>query len=295
MSGQRVWCPPSPPSIGRFLRSPRGLHLLRLVLVMCKNCCVANTPGSSAFAMACAQRGDAFDMAQLLAALLLGAGYDAYVAVGSAPAHIAANDVSRTRCPALVEDLGESKGASWEPSAGPQYCTHAWVVVLPTQREVRTCAFPACMHALNVWKAQLRIAPMAGPVVLCILRQVSEVLMLEPASGLRWPAAAAPYTRLEVLYNARNFWACLQVAQQHMRAGEARSAMARLAYDLADASKWEALFLPLEPQVGLLSTMWRPLSAISACVSCAGTLSAPPCRRRARPSKCRRRRGPQLL
>ena len=85
--------------------------------------------------------------------------------------------------------------------------------------------------------------------VLCFLRQVSEVLMLEPASGLRWPAAAAPYTRLEALYNARNFWACLQVAQQHVKAGETHSVMSRLAYDLADASKWEALFLPLEPHV----------------------------------------------
>ncbi|MCJ1360761.1 MAG: hypothetical protein MMC33_010770 [Icmadophila ericetorum] len=60
-------------------------------------------------------------------------------------------------------------------------------------------------------------------------------------------AAAAPYTRLEALYNARNFWACLQVAQQHVKAGETHSVMSRLAYDLADASKWEALFLPLEP------------------------------------------------
>ena len=84
-------------------------------------------------------------MAQLLAALLLGAGWNAYVAVGTAPAYVAANDVSRTRCPALP-DLADAESAPLEPPAGPQYCVHAWIVVLPTQREVNTGVLqPACM------------------------------------------------------------------------------------------------------------------------------------------------------
>ena len=80
-------------------------------------------------------------------------------------------------------------------------------------------------------------------------RQVSEVLMLEPACGMRWPAAHAPYTRLESLWNQRSFWACLQVSQQHASAAQGSSVMSHLSFELEDTSKWEALFLPLAPQV----------------------------------------------
>lgn len=73
--------------------------------------------------------------------------------------------------------------------------------------------------------------------------------MLEPACGMRWPAARAPYTRLEWIWNQRNFWACLQVSQQHASAAQGGSIMSRLSFDLADTTKWEALFLPLVPQV----------------------------------------------
>ncbi len=74
--------------------------------------------------------------------------------------------------------------------------------------------------------------------------------MLEPACGMRWPAARAPYTRLEALWNQRNFWACLQVSQQQpSAAAQGGSIMSWLLFDLADTTKWEALFLPLAPQV----------------------------------------------
>jgi hypothetical protein len=48
------------------------------------------------------QAGDAFDCASLLASLLLGAGFDAYVVVGYAPKATALADQSRDPCPLLA-------------------------------------------------------------------------------------------------------------------------------------------------------------------------------------------------
>lgn len=45
------------------------------------------------------QTGDAFDAATLLASLLLGAGYDAYVVAGYAPEGVVARDLSGEECP----------------------------------------------------------------------------------------------------------------------------------------------------------------------------------------------------
>jgi hypothetical protein len=49
-----------------------------------------------------AQAGDSFDLATLECSLLLGAGYNACVAVGYAPKHIASNDQSQQDCPYLA-------------------------------------------------------------------------------------------------------------------------------------------------------------------------------------------------
>eukprot|EP00884_Botryococcus_braunii_P015697 jgi/Botrbrau1/2810/Bobra.0125s0021.1 len=48
------------------------------------------------------QRGDSFDLANLLCSILLGAGFDAYVAVGYAPRALALNDLSQLECPWLA-------------------------------------------------------------------------------------------------------------------------------------------------------------------------------------------------
>ena len=47
------------------------------------------------------QAGDSFDMAVVLASLLLGAGYNAFVVMGYAPHAVTANDQSATECPVL--------------------------------------------------------------------------------------------------------------------------------------------------------------------------------------------------
>ena len=63
--------------------------------------------------------------------------------------------------------------------------------------------------------------------------------MVEPATGRQYALADAPYDGVEAVWNARNFWACLQMPQPH---SDARARPAELACDLADAGAWEALW-----------------------------------------------------
>lgn len=56
------------------------------------------------------QRGDAFDLATVLVSLLLGAGYNAFVAMGYAPAAITLDDHTREPCPCAAPDAGEALG-----------------------------------------------------------------------------------------------------------------------------------------------------------------------------------------
>ena len=57
--------------------------------------------------------------------------------------------------------------------------------------------------------------------------------MVEPATGRQYVLADAPYDGVEAVWNARNFWACLQMPQPH---SDARARPAGLACDLADAA-----------------------------------------------------------
>ena len=51
------------------------------------------------------QGGDCFDMCTVLCSLLLGAGFDAYVVTGYAPASVTVNDQTSAVCPLLVPEV----------------------------------------------------------------------------------------------------------------------------------------------------------------------------------------------
>ena len=77
--------------------------------------CSVDTYGS----LAVLQRGDAFDLATVLASLLLGAGYNAFVAMGYAPLAIALNDQSAEPCPYVSMDVQEGPGPEQDVHPGP--------------------------------------------------------------------------------------------------------------------------------------------------------------------------------
>ncbi len=63
--------------------------------------------------------------------------------------------------------------------------------------------------------------------------------MVEPATGKPYALAAAPYDGVEAVWNARNFWACLQMPAPH---SDARARPADLVTELGDTGAWEALW-----------------------------------------------------
>ena len=65
------------------------------------------------------QAGDAFDMATLLASVLIGAGFDAYVVMGYAPPAVVQNNQTGEVCPLLeAEAAAKESGADADAAAG---------------------------------------------------------------------------------------------------------------------------------------------------------------------------------
>lgn len=64
------------------------------------------------------QAGDAFDIAVVLASLLIGVGYDAYVVMGYAPLSVTLNDQTKSTCPQLLEDKQAQRAAEGEAKLG---------------------------------------------------------------------------------------------------------------------------------------------------------------------------------
>ena len=64
------------------------------------------------------QAGDCFDLAVVLASLLIGVGYNAFVVVGYAPEPVTANDQTRTVCPVLEKEARVAAAAAAGAAAG---------------------------------------------------------------------------------------------------------------------------------------------------------------------------------
>lgn len=64
------------------------------------------------------QAGDCFDMSVVLASLLIGVGYNAYVVVGYAPPAVTTNDQSRTVCPVLEREVQSTTIVKTESKVG---------------------------------------------------------------------------------------------------------------------------------------------------------------------------------
>jgi hypothetical protein len=74
------------------------------------------------------QTADAFDASVVLCSLLLGAGYNAYVVMGYAPAHVTLNDQSQVDLPARVQQQqqqgqAQQAGAAWWAAPVQRGCT----------------------------------------------------------------------------------------------------------------------------------------------------------------------------
>ncbi|EFJ52641.1 hypothetical protein VOLCADRAFT_102618 [Volvox carteri f. nagariensis] len=105
--------------------------------------------------------------------------------------------------PPATADGGGGDPLAEDHDAGVCKYVHAWVMVLPGKRDV------------------------------------SEAMFIEPSTGRKYPLQDSPYKGIEMLWNHRNFWVCLQQPQPH---SDSRADPKDISYDLNDPSKWEPVF-----------------------------------------------------
>jgi len=338
------------------------------------------------------QAGDSFDCAVVLASLLLGAGFDAYVVMGYAPRPVTLGDLQREECPLLTAGSGDAtaaagaagakaggsseassastaaaagaaatgKAAAGTAAAGAGGKQHQAAAEEPGKRKkyqlrprptftskfleakeaeaakaAAEAAEAAQQEAPNQAAASARqsidaqaaaaarssvssgggltvggddsSAAVAGEgnqaaasaeegveeegferpghskrvhawvLVLPGRRDVIEPLFLEPSTGRRYTPAACPYEGVEFVWNAANFWVCMQVgrliaissvycsavsgmpewSQSHPSLlpltnthqapephSDARAVPSAVSWDLSDATKWETVLDP---------------------------------------------------
>ena len=156
--------------------------------------------------------GDCFDMSFLLASLLCGAGYDAYVVLGNAPAWIRRKDQSHMQCTleecsdGIVDKSAPCIGISLKDKSFKQRCSipdesvagiHCWVLVKPDKRDIDD-----------------------GPV------------FVESSTGICYPVdAASPYLDIWSVWNNENCWVNVKDASTK-----------ELGIEFVDNKKWVHLY-----------------------------------------------------
>ena len=127
--------------------------------------------------------GNAFDTSILLASLLIGAGYDAYVMIGIAPSYIRLKDQSHMQCSLIAQDTDNndpSKPWSVDVAVLDDCPTvklshglglHCWVLVKPGKRDLGGACF------------------------------------VEPSTGMTYPLdGITPYSEIWCAFNDKNYW-----------------------------------------------------------------------------------------
>lgn len=204
------------------------------------------------------QAGDCFDMAQVLASLLLGVGYDAYVVCGYAPAAI-------TRCDQTATSVVTETGAAPPPAAAPPP-TSKYAIKPRTKLQSTFLANKAARDAAakpggeaeeekpvvdpeaNAAAEAEELDDLKGRrvhawvVVLPGKRMLEQLVFLEPSTGTVYNADSSPYYGVEALWNATNYWVNMQGTE---------TPAARLDFEMGDRTKWEGLLYDAIASMGM--------------------------------------------
>ena len=195
------------------------------------------------------QAGDCFDMAQVLASMLLGVGYDAYVASGYAPATITRCDQTSTSLPqppvppppppeevyvsekykiaprkVLKSTFLENKAA--REAAAKEKSATAEAEAAPLDEEALAAAEAEELDDLKGKRVHAWVVVLPGK------RMLEQLIFIEPSTGRCYTADQCPYYGIESVWNATNYWVNMQGTT---------TAAARLDYDVSDTRKWEGL------------------------------------------------------
>ena len=172
------------------------------------------------------QAGDCFDMAQVLASLLLGVGYDAYVASGYAPATITRCDQTSTSLPqppVPPPPPPEEVYVSEKYKIAPRKVLKSTFLENKAAREAAAKeksataeaeAAPLDEEALAAAEAEelddLKGKRVHAWVVVPWKRMLEQLIFIEPSTGRCYPADQCPYYGIESVWNATNYWVNMQ-------------------------------------------------------------------------------------
>ncbi|RNA42987.1 dynein regulatory complex subunit 7 isoform X1 [Brachionus plicatilis] len=191
------------------------------------------------------QEGNCFDYSVLLASLLIGAGYDAYIVSGYATREVCNMDQSRIICPLLIKsmekktevkrkemgkytvkppkDMNSKYQASQESKAKKKLEEEALKRKLEYERYLAELERPAAdpLYGLRVH---------AWVMVLSGKREVAETFFIETLTGNAVSTKDDEYLGIESVWNHKNYWVNMQ---------SCIDGTAGLVFDLGDSSKWE--------------------------------------------------------
>ena len=216
------------------------------------------------------QKGDSFDMANLLCSLLLGVGYDAYVVCGYAALSVTSRDLSKHPPPSLEPPPEPEPEPEPEPanayklSARPKLSSH--FVELMREKEEAKKAEIARQKAAKNAKGQVNEVDTDGDdtlygrrvhawvLVLAGHRDIHESIFVEPSTGAILPLDFSKYLGVESLWNSTNYWVNMQP----------ETPCSSLSFDLQDVRAWEYVFV--SPVVTLVDDATNPeeIAVISA-------------------------------
>ena len=219
--------------------------------------------------------GDAFDCATVLCSFLAGAGYDAYVVYGYAPKYITLRDQSSLPCPiitttAAATSSSSSSGSSSSSSSGGAH-QHQHMAPAsseanagedeglrgykPLDNDAKSSVFlkqqeesrlEAKQDSFTLW-TELPAPPRqddpplekrvhAWVLVRTGHREVREHCFVEPSTGRVYNTRTSPYTGIEAVWSAKNYFVNMQGFNGQKKVPE-------LSFDLADPKLWEPLFV----------------------------------------------------
>ncbi|RHY34614.1 hypothetical protein DYB32_000804 [Aphanomyces invadans] len=213
------------------------------------------------------QAGDSFDMANLLASFLIGAGYDAYVVHG----YDCLDAVSQTECPYLAETAPTASGTTTTPpaatdaTAAPKDEGKSKFVAMQEAKEAARRAEEAARldwtkhmdvedddedelngKRVHAWVLVLLLLCPSPVHAMTIKLVVTEHVYLEPSTGRKYSVRESPYVRIEAVWNHQNYWVNMQVS----RGKDASATCADTLFDLSHATDWEFVFLSAHDRRG---------------------------------------------
>ncbi|CAH2045013.1 unnamed protein product, partial [Iphiclides podalirius] len=192
--------------------------------------------------------GNPFELAHVLVSWLLGAGYDAYVAVGCAVRDVCMAIRYRTECPCLPDEsqvVEEPPPPDEEPryrlvplpDFTSKYCKdmdrrdaekkQAEIDKVEKARQDRIAELEKPLpDKIDGWRTHAWVLVLPG------FMGVGEPFFIEPSDGNGYPVDAKQYQHLDSVYNHENYYVNVQSCE---------SGLGSLNYDLGDLTCWEHL------------------------------------------------------